>query len=807
MSNNEGVFTNTVTTAYDAEGRVVAQRGATYPVDYSYDEFGEKVSMTTYRTRGTGNGELGMGVQGDVTRWLRDEATGLVTNKVYADGKGPKYTYTPDGKLATRTWARGIVTTYSYDDNGSLTNTVYSDGTPTISLAYNRAGQQVRAEDAAGVTTFAYDEFGAPVNETVIGIAETNTIERFYDDFGRTVGYALNGIRQTIINDESDKGRMSRMGIKNLHSTTTNNISNSFKWNYLNGSDLKSSLIYPNGLTASWLYDANNQLLQVRNAAPTNILSQYDYVYDIAGRRIGVSKSGSAFAHNDSIDYDYNQKSELTNAVAAIDSDYRYAYDFDEIGNRETSFERGTNSIYCANNLNQYTAVDDFTPQFDDDGNQTLIKTATGIWSVTYNGENRPIFWAQGTNTIAMSYDRMGRRVTKNNQRFVYNGYLQIADSNGNAYIWDPTEPIATRPLVWQHGDSVLYYAHDGNKNVSEVVSDENEISAHYEYAPFGAVTLAMGEYTFSNPWRFSSEYADDSLVLVYYNYRHYEPMSGRWLSRDPIEENELTMNIYLFLGNTFGRYFDSLGQVPILPIFAAAIKSAVIEAVKEMGLNLLSSWLDARILEAKLVFDAALTSCGMSANVRVDSDGFHTVNLEGNRDLSYFSRSLRAALKEGATTLIMKFASGALKSAVKKHAREFITARPNSVYFEYYKKIETLIKKEGVYELTDEMAGVISEFAVTKIGDISSLINNLNITPSEDVSIKWEIEDECKICAVIKESFHVNMEIMGERQPELYIESTERKLKCFDYKELGGFGPAGREARRGCGICPCKEK
>ena len=148
-------LTNAVTTAYDAEGRVVSQRGATYPVDYFYDEFGEKVSMTTYRdlNEGTGNGEQGTGngaVQGDVTRWLRDEATGLITNKVYADGKGPRYDYTPDGKLATRTWARGIVTTYSYDDNGSLTNTVYSDGTPTISLAYNRAGRQIQAIDAAG---------------------------------------------------------------------------------------------------------------------------------------------------------------------------------------------------------------------------------------------------------------------------------------------------------------------------------------------------------------------------------------------------------------------------------------------------------------------------------------------------------------------------------------------------------------------------------------------------------------------------------------------------------------------------------
>jgi YD repeat-containing protein len=132
-------------------------------VDYSYDEFGEKVSMTTYRNvnGGTGNEEQGTGngaVQGDVTRWLRDEATGLVTNKVYADGKGPRYDYTPDGKLATRTWARGIVTTYSYDDNGALTNTVYSDGTPTISLAYNRAGRSMEFATATPITVSLVSE-------------------------------------------------------------------------------------------------------------------------------------------------------------------------------------------------------------------------------------------------------------------------------------------------------------------------------------------------------------------------------------------------------------------------------------------------------------------------------------------------------------------------------------------------------------------------------------------------------------------------------------------------------------------------
>ena len=86
-------LTNTVYMAYDAEGRVLSQRGATYPVDYAYNEFGEKIAMTTYRD---------LNSSGDTTRWLLDEATGLVTNKVYADGLGPTYSYTPDGKRSGR---------------------------------------------------------------------------------------------------------------------------------------------------------------------------------------------------------------------------------------------------------------------------------------------------------------------------------------------------------------------------------------------------------------------------------------------------------------------------------------------------------------------------------------------------------------------------------------------------------------------------------------------------------------------------------------------------------------------------------
>ena len=158
--------------------------------------------------------------------------------------------------------------------------------------------------------------------------------------------------------------------------------------------------------------------------------------------------------------YGYNVRDELISA-----DEVSYAYDdigvhaptsVSEVGNR-TEAEGKT---YTANNLNQYTAIDDFTPQYDDDGNQTLIKTETGIWSVTYNAENRPIRWTQGDTVITMAFDRMGRRVEYQERRagqvathfrFVYDNFLciqRLNAANGNAvrteFVWDPTEPIAT---------------------------------------------------------------------------------------------------------------------------------------------------------------------------------------------------------------------------------------------------------------------------------------------------------------------------------------------------------------------------
>ena len=480
------------------------------------------------------------------------------------------------------------------------------------------------AHDAAGRTTFLYDSFGSLTNETVIGVAGTNTIERYWDSFGRTGGYALNGTRQTTIGYDPATGRLLTMQVpvedntNNPPTPTTN--SNSFTWSYLPGSDLKSSLAYPNGLVASWQYDANDQLLQVRNATPTNVISQYDYTYDAAGRRIEIARFGSVMSESRTDAYGYNVRNELISAkklggAASVLSTTEYAYQYDDIGNRITSTDLGTNRTYIANNLNQYSSIsnlcdsaslrEEFIPQFDDDGNQTLIQTSTGIWQVQYNGENRPVLWeriAYNSSTpnsstptlITMSFDRMGRRVqyfetcgsvTNSNKVFTYDGYLQIANfdaatQNAQRFIWDPTEPVATRPLVWNFSTfqpfntSTSYYTHDGNKNVSDLVASSNlSVAAHYEYAPFGVDTAAyntalIGECVQPkcNPLGFSSEYYDIMLDVMYYNYRHYNTSQGRWMTRDPIEERR-GINLVVFAGNTISS-FDLLGliRMPLAP-------------------------------------------------------------------------------------------------------------------------------------------------------------------------------------------------------------------------------------------------
>ena len=195
----------------------------------------------------------------------------------HIDGKGLTYTYTDDGRLVTRTNARGIVTTYTYDDWGQLLSVDYADATPDIAYAYDALGRQTSATDAVGTTTFTYDAFGQLSSEQVSGLY-SKTLTRHYDTFGRNMGYSVDGTRKNTLAYDPATGRLATMG--------------DFAWEYLPGSHLKSRLTYPNGATAEWDYEPTRDLLaRVTNTINGTVASQYTYTNDLLGRRTAIAKS------------------------------------------------------------------------------------------------------------------------------------------------------------------------------------------------------------------------------------------------------------------------------------------------------------------------------------------------------------------------------------------------------------------------------------------------------------------------------------------------------------------------------------
>lgn len=142
---------------------------------------------------------------------------------------------------------------------------------------------------------------------------------------------------------------------------------------------------------------------------------------------------------------------------------------------------------------------------------------------------------------------------------------------------------------------------------MSEVVAEDGALAAHYEYAPFGAVIAQGGTSTATNPWRFSSEYTDDAIFLVYYNYRHYDPVNGRWIRRDPIMDLSVDYNIainelisesiesYMFIINSPLLHLDLTGLELITKSCEcdSILKDGVVKANEALGKGKCKQWFE----------------------------------------------------------------------------------------------------------------------------------------------------------------------------------------------------------------------
>ena len=227
------------------------------------------------------------------------------------------------------------------------------------------------------------------------------------------------------------------------------------------------------------------------------------------GQRIGVTTSGTAYPPIPSWLWGYDSLGQVIVADSTVaTSDHSNQYDTN--GNRQKSADSLTLPVadnYTTNALNQYTTRSaGVSPTF------TLKKTR--LW---------------------------GRDLSNTTQA-----------AGGVA-------SLLSESLISNSQSPIYYPTYDGNGDISEYLTATGTIAAHFEYDPFSNTVVNTDTGNLFT-YRFSTKPIDIETGLSYYGYRYYEPMTGRWPSRDPIEERG-GINLYGFIGNSGVDKWDILGN------------------------------------------------------------------------------------------------------------------------------------------------------------------------------------------------------------------------------------------------------
>ena len=314
------------------------------------------------------------------------------------------------------------------------------------------------------------------------------------------------------------------------------------------------------------------------------------------GQRTGVQTTGTAFPSQPADwTWGYDALGQVTSADSPT-SGFDRTYEYDQIGNRKKSADgalvtTGAATNYEPNELNQYHAIGAFVPSYDPDGNQKAAQIlplgCSSLVSCVYHwdAENRLVAVkdTNGADIVTYLYDSQSRRVARtegsNTTIYLYDGWNCLAEytlqnSSFNLHTsltWglDLSGAIqgaggvggllAVNLLSSVSGSSVFFPTYDGNGNISEYLTASGSIAAHYEYDPFGRTIVESGPNAADFAYRFSTKPLDPATGFYYYGYRFYDPVTGRWINRDPIEE-EGGVNLYGFCGNHGLDFVDPFG-------------------------------------------------------------------------------------------------------------------------------------------------------------------------------------------------------------------------------------------------------
>jgi RHS repeat-associated protein len=475
------------------------------------------------------------------------------------------YTYTSFDKVATRTDARGVVTTYAYDPINRLSSVSYNTSSATGVAQTNNV-------------TYTYDTSttsttqGLLLSVSMTGPLPTYQETRSYDNLERlssvnwtrdgqsyTTSYQYNTANEVTQRTYPD-GRV--VGVTYAGNGTVSSVGGYLSNMSYNVAGLKTGITLGNGVTETFGYDMNYRMHLKSQTATTSggaSLINLNYYYQAAaggngpgtnagddGQIVAINSGSTINGGPESAAYTWDLQRRLATATETSDGQtITQRFDYDQWGNRLDEYNAlsggteleaitlaQTNGV-TNNQIQMLTSAGGSPVTFTYDANGNL--TYDGNHTYQYDAENR-IKQVDNATTASYAYDYRNRRV------------LKSAGGIVTHYIWDHSRVLAEAPSSGQVQDYVYaanlmlgvgsgggftFYLSD-RLNIRVLTDEYGQYQGQQYHDPFGADFAESGAQdkhhltTYERDAEASTDYALN---------REYEFNLGRFMSTDPIAD------------------------------------------------------------------------------------------------------------------------------------------------------------------------------------------------------------------------------------------------------------------------------
>ncbi len=525
-----------------------------------------------------------------------------------------KYSYDHSGNVTTRTDARQVITTMTYDALNRVIQKTFSNGTaPTVSLCYDGNTTATSGDalpttvtcpgatalsgvnalghltwESNGNSSTSYTKFDA-MGRVLASMQKTGTVEYPFQ-YSYNVGGSLevqtmpSGRKVQTCYDQG--GRVAQ--VQNGTGTSAPSYARGMQYT---PHGAISQMTLGNNLVENWTYSADRLQASAMTAtygSNTYLALGYDYCYPSAagcatnngnlGKQT-IGRSSGSWTQT----YGYDVLNRLASASETGSGSWSEGYVYDNYGNRALCVAASGGTQTCSPSRQGLPDLTGEPPTTSDTtvGNWYLSNNRVNMWgydaagsilsiatparSFTYDGEGRQVSATAAGLTNTYTYDGEGRRVTKTawgqTTTYVYDAMGQLAAEYGGAGTDSGTHYLTADTL----GSTRL--------ETSGTAQTGPSLVRNYDYLPFGQEigsgtagrdgTFPVGYYpsaTTGQSDRFTGKPLDAETGYSFFGARYLSAAQGRWTTPDWSEKPQSvpyadlsdpqTLNLYSYVRN-----------------------------------------------------------------------------------------------------------------------------------------------------------------------------------------------------------------------------------------------------------------